>query len=81
MNAAYYEIKSRIMGLAEAFYGGDDYSRNVMGSFADFYPRLGKDGGFSEPRSMMIRINGEIFLVEDTSGGETGVFSLLLPIM
>jgi hypothetical protein len=48
----------------------------------DFFPlaKTGDDDG-TVLRSMIIRVRGEIFLVEDTRGGETGVFSLLLPVM
>ena len=34
-----------------------------------------------DSRSLVVRVNGQMFLVEDTPGGEKGVFSLLMPYM
>lgn len=69
------------MTLAAAFYDGDDATRDCLRHKADFFPLSRSDQASYGLRSMMIRLEGEIFLVEDTSGGETGVFSLLLPVM
>ncbi|MBK1818075.1 hypothetical protein JIN84_20805 [Luteolibacter yonseiensis] len=69
------------MTLATAFYEGDEATRNCLRHKADFFPLSRPDETPYGLRSMVIRLNGEIFLVEDTSGGETGVFSLLLPLM
>lgn len=81
MKTAYYEKKARIMTLAAAYYEGDDATRDCLRHKADFFPLSRSDQASYGLRSMMIRLEGEIFLVEDTSGGETGVFSLLLPVM
>ena len=81
MKTAYYEKKAQIMTLATAFYEGDDATRNCLRHKADFFPLSRSDEAPYALRSMIVRLNGEIFLVEDTSGGETGVFSLLLPVM
>ncbi len=81
MKAAYYETKAKIVALATGFYEGDEGTRNCLRAKADFFPISRSDGDFSGFRSMMIRVGGEIFLVEDTRGGETGVFSLLFPVM
>lgn len=79
METAYYEVKAKVLALATAYYEGDEATRACFRKQADFYPisRDGDDG----LRSMFIRVRGEVFLVEDTKGGETGVFSLLLPFM
>ena len=81
MKAAYYETKSKIVALATGYYEGDDATRHNLIKLADFFPIARPDNDPGGPRSMVIRVGGEIFLVEDTRGGETGVFSLLLPVM
>ena len=81
MKTAYYEIKAKIIALATAYYEGDEATRECLRKKADFFPISKGDDSSGHLRSMMIRVRGEIFLVEDTVGGETGVFSLLLPIM
>lgn len=79
--ANYYETKTRIVALATAYQEGDEATRANLRKHADFFPRSSAEDGLSGPRSMVIRVGGEVFLVEDTKGGETGVFALLLPIM
>ncbi|MES2475450.1 MAG: hypothetical protein V4640_06700 [Verrucomicrobiota bacterium] len=81
MKTAYYETKAKIMALATGYLDGDEETRAQLRKQADFFPLERSDEDFSGRRSMMMRIHGEIFLVEDTMGGETGVFALLLPIM
>ncbi|MES2658512.1 MAG: hypothetical protein V4689_07835 [Verrucomicrobiota bacterium] len=81
MKTAYYETKAKIVALAAGYYEGDEATRDHLRKKADFFPVSRADDDTSGLRSMIIRIHGEIFLVEDTRGGETGVFSLLLPIM
>lgn len=81
MKAAYYETKAKIVALATGYYEGDAATRHSLLKVADFFPIARPDNDPSGPRSLVIRVGGEIFLVEDTRGGETGVFSLLLPVM
>lgn len=81
MKSAYYDTKIRILALATAYYEGDDATRDQLRRKVDFFPISKSDDNHSGSRSLIIRVRGEIFLVEDTRGGETGVFSLLLPIM
>ncbi len=81
VNTTYYEIKAKIVALATAYYEGDDSTRACLRERADFFPITRNEGEENALRSMMIRLRGELFLVEDTKGGETGVFSLLLPLM
>jgi hypothetical protein len=78
---SYYETKARIVALATAFHEGDEAARSCLRAKADFFPISRTDGMEREIRSIIVRLRGEIFLVEDTKGGETGVFSLLLPVM
>lgn len=81
METAYYETKVKILALAAGFFEGDDATRAVLSSKADFFP-ISKDRKCSDDfRSIVIRVNGQMFLVEDTPGGEKGVFALLLPIL
>lgn len=70
----------RILALATAFAEGDDDVRALLRRSADFFP-ISSDDADETIRSMMIRIRGEMFLVENTRGGEIGVFSLLIPLM
>jgi hypothetical protein len=68
------------MALAAAYQDGDEASRAALRRNADFYP-ISRTGDAGDGiRSIVVRVEGEIFLVEDTSGGETGVFCLLLPV-
>lgn len=80
LEAHFNEVKSKVVALAAAFFAGDDATREVMRKRADFFPidRSPDDAG--PLRSVMIRIRGELFLVEDTAGGEKGVFSVLFPL-
>jgi len=81
MKTAYYETKAKIEALANGYYVGDEATRAKLRTKADFFPLSKGDDDFSCLRSMIVRVHGEIFLVEDTRGGETGVFTLLLPFM
>ncbi len=81
MKTAYYETKAKIVALATGYYEGDEATRAALRTKADFFPLSKGEDDFSDLRSMVVRVNGELFLVEDTRGGETGVFSLLLPFM
>ncbi len=81
MKSVYYEIKARIIELSTAYYEGDEATRACLRAKADFFPLSHTDEDARVLRSMVIRLRGEMFLVEDTRGGETGVFSLLLPLM
>lgn len=74
------EVKSKVVALATAFFAGDDATREVMRKRADFFPINRGLGDAGPLRSVVIRIRGELFLVEDTAGGEKGVFSLLFPL-
>jgi hypothetical protein len=81
MQSAYYETKSKIIALSTAYYEGDEATRACLRRKADFFPLSQNADDSRVLRSMVIRLRGEMFLVEDTRGGETGVFSLLLPLM
>lgn len=81
MKTAYYETKTKIMTLATGYLNGDEETREQLRQKADFFPIERSDDDFSGRNAMMIRVGGEIFLVEDTVGGEMGVFALLLPYM
>ena len=81
MQTANYETKAKIMALATAYLESDEATRALLRQKADFFPIQRGADDFSGRRAMMIRVNGEVFLVEDTVGGETGVFALLLPFM
>lgn len=81
MKSAYYEIKARIVALSAEYYEGDEETRARLRKKADFFILSQDEEDTRVLRSMVIRLRGEMFLVEDTRGGETGVFSLLLPLM
>lgn len=81
VKSAYYEIKANIIALSTAYYDGDEATRASLRNKADFFPISHTGDDSRVLRSMVIRLRGEMFLVEDTRGGETGVFSLLLPLM
>jgi hypothetical protein len=81
MKTAYYETKAKIMALATGYLEGDEETRACLRRHADFFPIERGDDNFSGRRAMVIRVGGEVFLVEDTAGGETGLFALLLPFM
>lgn len=81
METRYYQIKAEILELVDEFLTGDEFTKERLRSEADFFPisRTNEDTG--NFRAMMIRKKGELFLVEDTHGGERGVFALLQPSM
>ena len=81
METRYYQVKVQILALATAFLEGDEAAREDLRSKADFYPITKAQDATAGFHSMMIRLKGELFLVEDTRGGEQGVFALLQPLM
>ncbi len=81
MEISYYETKVKILALASAFFEGDAETRAVLSKKADFFPLARDHRGLEGWRSIIIRVGGQIFLVEDTRGGEKGVFALLQPHM
>lgn len=81
METKYYQVKVQVLALAAAFLEGDEATREQMRTEADFYPISRSQGSSDGFQSMMIRMKGELFLVEDTKGGEKGVFALLQPLM
>lgn len=81
IEVTYYHVKAAILALAAEFFDGDETQRDALRKKADFFP-LSQSGETSESfRSMMVRVGGELFLVENTQGGEKGVFALLFPLM
>lgn len=66
------------MGLANDFIQGDDDAKAKLRKTADFFPISRGDGGCD---SIMVRVGGNLFLVENTRGGEKGLFALLVPLM
>ena len=81
METKYYQMKAKILELAAAYLQGDEDTRAALRYVADFFAISRGDDGPQDFQSMMIRRKGELFLVEDTRGGEKGVFSLLQPSM
>ncbi|MEO7101195.1 MAG: hypothetical protein ABI162_17720 [Luteolibacter sp.] len=81
METRYYQIKAEILGLAKAFFDGDEPTKESLRAEADFFPISRTHENPEDFRAMMIRRSGELFLVEDTRGGERGVFALLQPTM
>lgn len=79
METRYYQVKVKIQALATAFLEGDEAVRESLRSEADFFPISQASDGSSQ--AMMVRRKGEMFLIEDTPGGEKGVFALLQPLM
>jgi|GEM_PF-6857670 len=81
METRYYQIKAEILALVQEFLEGDEFTRERLRSKADFFPISKPDGDDGRFRAMIVRKQGELFLVEDTLGGERGVFALLQPSM
>lgn len=81
MEAGYYYVKAQILALATAYHEGDEATRSCLRRKADFFPISRERSSTPGLKSMIVRLRGEIFLVEDTVGGETAVFSLLLPLI
>lgn len=81
IETTYQQVKARILTLANSFCEGDDAARDELRKSAEFYPISRNDLDGDGRRSLFIRIRGEMFLVEDTAGGEKNVFALLLPLM
>jgi len=81
METRYYQIKAEILALVDEFLEGDEFTKERLGHEADFFPIYRPGDNAANIRAMMIRKRGELFLVEDTLGGERGVFALLQPSM
>jgi hypothetical protein len=80
METRYYQIKAEILTLADEFLEGDEFTKDRLRHLADFFP-IYRSENTTNIRAMVIRKRGELFLVEDTMGGERGVFALLQPSM
>jgi hypothetical protein len=76
--ALYLKVRSRVMGMANDFVLGDEAAKAELRKSADFFPISSSADGC---QSIMIRVGGNLFLVENTQGGEKGVFALLVPLM
>ena len=57
-------MKANILELATAFMQGDEDTRNCLRAEADFFPISKTQMGPDDFQSLMIRRNGELFLVE-----------------
>lgn len=79
METRYYQVKVKIQALATAFLEGDEAVKEGLRGEADFFPI--SQAGEGSSYAMMVRRKGEMFLIEDTPGGEKGVFALLQPLM
>ena len=78
--AIYQKVKVMVVALATEFFDGDEAARARLRRKADFFP-ISKGMPDDGHRSVMIRLRGNMFLVEDTPGGEKEIFALLLPLM
>jgi hypothetical protein len=76
--ALYLKVRARVLGMANDFIQGDDDAKAALRKTADFFP-VSRDGEGCD--SIMIRIGGNLFLIENTRGGEMGVFALLVPLI
>lgn len=79
LETRYYKIKAEILGLAVAYQQGDETAKCALRNQADFFPLAGMENGSEDCCAIIIRRKGEVFLVENTPGGEQGVFVLLEP--
>lgn len=77
----HYETRLKLLALAETWYMADEETRAKLRTKADFFPISRTEGSEHPQRSLVIRVSGQFFLIEDTCGGEKGVFALLLPLM
>ena len=77
----HYETRMKLLALAETYHLADEDTRAKLHQKADFFP-ISRNQGEEHPlRSLVIRVSVQLFLIEDTRGGEKGVFALLLPVM
>ena len=79
LETQYYQIKGEILELASRFQNGDEEAQDQLRKQADFFPISRSSSDPEGFQIMLVRRKGELFLVEDTPGGERGVFSLLTP--
>ncbi|RYD50048.1 MAG: hypothetical protein EOP85_00360 [Verrucomicrobiaceae bacterium] len=77
----HYETRLKLLALAETWHVADEETRARLRTRADFFPISRGDEIDYPLRSLVIRVGGQIFLIEDTCGGEKGVFALLLPVI
>lgn len=77
----HYETRLKLLALAETWHLADEETRAKLREKADFFAISRSEGEEHPLRSLVIRVSGQLFLIEDTCGGEKGVFALLLPLM
>ncbi|RYD22356.1 MAG: hypothetical protein EOP88_08440 [Verrucomicrobiaceae bacterium] len=81
METTHYQTRMKLLALAECYHLADEETRGKLRQKADFFPISRGEGDGRSSRSLVIRVSGQLFLIEDTPGGEHGVFALLVPLM
>lgn len=81
METTHYQTRMKLLALAECYHLADEETRAKLAEKADFFPIARDPGDPRTDRSLVIRVSGQLFLIEDTPGGEQGVFALLVPLM
>lgn len=81
METTHHQTRMKLLALAECYHRADEETREKLRQKADFFPVSRHEQDARGQRSIVIRVSGQLFLVEDTPGGEEGVFALLLPII
>ena len=81
METSHQQTRIKLLALADCYHRADEETRDLLRQKADFFPISRGIADTRSPRSLVMRVNGQAFLVEDTPGGEEGVLAILLPLM
>lgn len=80
MTKRFEDTKSRISALAVSYLEGNEELRSLLRYEADFFPISRDEDDPLDFQSIVIRMDQELYLVEETRGQDKTVFSRLLPV-
>lgn len=80
MTKRFEDIKMRISALAQSYLEGNEELRSLLRYEADFFPISKDQSDPMENRSIVIRMDEELYLVEETRDEEQSSFFRLLPV-
>ena len=80
MTKRFEDIKNKISALAQSYLEGNEDLRALLRYEADFFPISRDQDDPLDCRSIVVRMDHELFLVEETRGKDTPLFLRLLPV-
>ena len=80
MTKRFEDTKTRISALAHSYLDGNEELRSLLRYEADFFPIARDQHDPPECRSIVVRANQELYLVEETRNQDQPIFTRLLPV-